>query len=713
MLKFSSISKHFVPLCISMLAATLPLTSGCSLGSVRSFADYSEYAILPANVEDAKDVKWADYLKKHFQKRSTDIDCVIRAKAQDESQLQVTVDFDPSLKTDYQVERTNEYLRLTARTSEAMLWLLYQFMSAASEADRRFTSIDLPPSVISCRQDTAGTFAFEYRGIYSPANSDADMLPILGTHNVDFDWGLWGHNIRKVFADGSIPETAKALVDGKRSDEQFCFSSDALFKAYENYVIDNYGEGNNDETVRFAVMPNDNDEVCQCEACRKAGNTRTSATPAVTNLVERLAHRFPLHQFFTSSYSTTAQAPARKLPNNVGVLVSAMSLPLSADIEKKSNRATFENTVKTWKKATDRIYVWDYMRNFDDYLTPYPCLHLLQSHLRYFNHLGVKGVFFNGSGYDYASFDDMQTYVLAQLLHNPETNVDEACKKFFEKHYPSTAKLCNDYYHTIEQRAMQHTLSPYSGINELQSAYLNATEFESFWNGLDRASKQSANEERKQLNKLLTALNFTRLELYRTRAKAPTRDQLSQTLGLLDGYKSFKDFTSYREANGEMAAYVAQWTSSYPWMAHQGNLLLSQPLKAKCPLDEGYTDLKVLTDGKQAFTTDYHTDWVVSSASPFSVETSYAMPSQCRFHLSFLHAPKWRIYAPASVEIWQNRVQKGKGHVSSPNAGFTRAEANVSATGLVSGQPIEIRVTQSEHKGKVTLACDEIEVFAK
>lgn len=714
MLKFSLVSKHFVPLCFSALATSLPFTSGCSLATVRSFADYSEYAILPADTDDAKDVKWADYLKKHFQKRSTDVDCVIHAKAQDDSQLQVLVDFDSSLKTDYKVDRTNEYLHLTARTSEAMIWLLYQFMSAASESDRRFTSIDLPPSVISCRQDTAGIFAFEYRGIYSPSNSDADVLPILGTHNVDFDWGLWGHNLRKVFTDGGIPETSKALVDGKRSDKQFCFSSDALFTAYENYIVDNYGDGNSDETVRFAVMPNDNAEVCLCDACRKAGNTSTSATPAVTNMVERLAHRFPKHQFFTSSYSTTASAPARQLPSNVGVLVSAMALPLTADVEKKSGRTAFENTVNAWKRATNRIYVWDYMRNFDDYLTPYPCLHLLQSHLRYFHSLGVKGVFFNGSGYDYASFDDVQTYALAHLLRNPEANVDELCKRFFEKHYPTTHSLINDYYHTIEQHATQHTLSPYSGIGDLKAAYLDAAAFELFWNKLDRASKQSANDERKQLNKLLTALNFTRLELYRLQKMPPSRSQLSQTLGLLDGYKSFKDLANYREANGELSVYVSQWASSYPWIGRrEGNVLLSHPLKAKCRLDEGYTDLNVLTDGKRAFTTDYHTGWVVSAASPFNVEVSTALSSQCMFRLSFLHAPLWRIYAPSAVEVWQNGKLKGKASVSLPAGDFVRTETSVLVSSIVSGQPVEVRVYQSAHKGKVTMACDEIEVFAK
>ena len=284
----------------AVLVMPLLMMASCGKAAVPPFTQYSEYAVCAANVDDAADVKWATYLKSHFQKRATDKDCIIAAKAADASQLQVNVDLDPSMSTDYAVERDDQHITLRARTTEAMLWLQYQFMAAASEQDARFTTDDLPAAVLSCTQDTAGTFAFEYRGIYSPSNTNADLMPILGTHNVDFDWGLWGHNLRKVFTDG-IPQEAYALVGGNRDSEQFCFSSEALYKAYENYVIDQYGEGNNDEIVRFAVMPNDNSIVCMCAACRAAGNNAASATPRwwndwhdVFQSISFLHHHIPL-----------------------------------------------------------------------------------------------------------------------------------------------------------------------------------------------------------------------------------------------------------------------------------------------------------------------------------------------------------------------------------------------------------------------------------
>ncbi len=57
-----------------------------------------------------------------------------------------------------------------------------------------------------------------------------------------------------------------------------------------------------------------------------------------------------------------------------------------------------------------------YERNYDDYLSPFPCLLVMQQRLELYRQLGIKGVFVNGSGDDYSAFDDMQTHVLALLL---------------------------------------------------------------------------------------------------------------------------------------------------------------------------------------------------------------------------------------------------------------------------------------------------------
>lgn len=696
---------------ISSLSAVfvmpLLMMASCGQAAVPPFTQYSEYAVCAANADDAADVKWATYLKSHFQKRATDKDCVIAAKAADGSQLQVNVDLDPKMSTDYAVERDEQHLTLRARTTEAMLWLQYQFMAAASEQDRRFTTDDLPASVLSCTQDTAGSFAFEYRGIYSPSNTNADLMPILGTHNVDFDWGLWGHNLRKVFTDG-IPQEAYAMVGAKRDESQFCFSSEKLYKAYEAYVIDQYGDGNNDEIVRFAVMPNDNSTVCLCPACRAAGNTATSATPAVTKMVERLARRFPKHQFFTSSYTTTAAPPKHRLPDNVGVLVSTLALPLQTKMDgSTAEQRKFEATMKSWKSASKHIYVWDYMRNFDDYITPYPCLEHIKARLQYFKKMGVDGVFYNGSGYDYASFDDVQTYVVAQLMRNPDADITQLVRHYYGKAYPVTAPIYADYYLSLEDKAQKATLNPYSGIGEAAHTYLDGAALDAFWHKLDGGKGKAVDTERRNINEMLTALAFTRLELLRLKPTAPSAATKGELLSLLSAHTAFKDLANYRESFGEVDKYIAEWRTSSPWLANNGNKLRGATLTSTTKLDPEYADLSVLTDGKAGFASDYHTGWLLNSAAQVVfVVPQGKLSGNNTLQLTFLQAPQWHIFAPSLVEVWQGGKLAGK---AVPVAKDGRNEVKVTASGLSGSAPIEIRINKAERSGRATIAVDEIE----
>lgn len=672
------------------------------------FSSYACFRIMPADDTDKRDLKWSTYLANHWQKRTADKSLVTEGKTDAPKQLQIIVDYKPEMTDDYRVKRNGSDLYITARHEQAMLWLQYQLIAAVSDNDSRFSSPDLAPASLSFDRDVSASFAFEYRGIYSPSNTDPDLMPIMATHNVDFDWGLWGHNLQKVFTD-EIPSEAKALIDGERNDEQFCFSSEALYKAYEEFIIDNYGPGNDKETIRFAVLPNDNSLVCQCEACRKAGNTEHSATPAVTKLIERLAKRFPKHEFFTSAYQTTVEAPAHILPENVGVLISTLDLSMTANIKAEAQKKGFEKTMESWKNVVPKVYVWDYMRNFDDYLTPFPCLHALQSRLQYFHEKGVKGVFLNGSGYDYASFDDVQTYVISQLLVDPNISVDAAVEKYFRKFYPTTAALCNAFYKGMEEKAQSHALQPYWGIADMAEAYLQPQTLEDFWSKLDSAAKKITHEEeRTRLNRLLTALCFTRMETLRLQTDAPSQAVTENLQDLLKGHQAFKDMKCYREVSGNIDEYIDLWYSDFPWLNHKGNILLNVPLQSSLK------DADRLTNGKQGFPSDYHTEWLVSNCATADFQTTGVnAEGDLIIKVSALQAPKWHIYLPASIELWQGnkRIAASKGHEKAETG---RHLITFEAKNLKPNIPLKIRVTKTGNPDKRSqFAIDEMEAFCQ
>lgn len=418
--------------------------------------------------------------------------------------------------------------------------------------------IFLSASLLLCTcQDITAQAVFEYRGIYSPENANPKFRERYHTHHVDFDWDLWGHGMKKIAVNA--PDEVYAQVDGKVHREQFCFSSEKLYQLTIANILDQFGEGTPNYSARICIMPQDNKIACTCHRCLQKGNSTGNATPAVTAMLRRLAKRFPKHRFFTSAYNSTLQPPAKPLPTNVGVWVSASRLQLRVNLSQAKGYEEMQHLLKAWSKITPNIYVWDYARNFNDYLSPFPCLHAMQSRLRFYREMGVKGIFINGSGYDYSVFDDVQSAVLAQLLNNPDIDVDHAVEEYLKAEYPVTAAIIDEYYHTLEHRTIDtnHHLPLYDeGMQEMVDSYLNAKEFTSWRARLDKASKSTEGSERKQLNYLLTALSYTQLRLFEEKCMPMDTELRAEMVAILHGYQELKDMKYYSESEGSIAEYL-------------------------------------------------------------------------------------------------------------------------------------------------------------
>ena len=360
---------------------------------------------------------------------------------------------------------------------------------------------------------------FEYIDVFLPENTGRNACLLSKAtsrlNRVDNEWGVWGHNIEKVLG-GDLPDGAYAVVDGKRNRGQLCFSSDELYEMLSAWIIDNYGTKT---TSSFCIFPKDNKLACTCRKCTKEGNTQGNATPAVTKFICRLCRQFPMHRFYTSFYHSTSELPSAPLPQNAGVIVSAYTWQLRNAENEASEK--FKTTVRQWRKYTDRIYVWDYINNFEDYFTPFPIVALMQQRIRFYADAGVKGIFFNGSGYDYSSFSDMKTYALAELCSNPDADWRVIIRDFFNKYYPSSAKLLSDFCISIEQRTLQRkkALNLYAAVDEALTEYLDEKEFVTFYERLGKISDTAHGTEAIRLRDLLSAITLTRLEIAKMRGE--------------------------------------------------------------------------------------------------------------------------------------------------------------------------------------------------
>lgn len=680
---------------MAMLFAAILIS--CNMRGGNTLKAFTNYVILPQDNSDEQDKQWADYLSFQLHRRAKNA-TITTTKVGGDNELQITVHWDTSLDHNSEWNISDHHLTLQARSKEDMLWLLYQFISTIGQVDRRFDVSDLPPATIDIDTDGSSDAVFKYRSIYSPSNKNTDLMPIMGCGNIDYDWGLWGHNLGKVV--GSLPDNAYAFDGKSRNHDQYCFSSQALYDGIVKFILNDYGDGTKKGGTRFVIMPNDNDIVCQCPICKKTGNTITSATPAVSTLIEKLARRFPAHEFFTSSYASVIEPPSHKMPANVGVIISAIDLPFSSRFSTTKEAQAFSNLLNGWKDVVTSVYVWDYMRNFDDYLSPYPMLTIVQDRLKWYRKNGISGIIFNGSGEDYASFDDMQTFVLAALMINPETDIKTLVNNYYAKFYPKTGSLIAKYYLQLEQRAAtsQHGIPIYGGIADEMATYLDPDSFNVFFTDLDKASKKITGDERQRVSKLLTGLNFTALEMMRTPKVKYDNEKVALYLENLQEAKGLKDMAHYREAFGDLDTYRSYYAAHRPFKApYVGIHCINAP---------------TMTDGYIGSAYDYHTNWTVTKTQDAVYKLSIDK-SKGTLSIGCLDAERWHIYAPIAIELWQNgkkiaTVTRPETIEPDADSKFRRMTYRLPFSGIKKELPVEIHIKAPSQPGRVTTACDEI-----
>lgn len=675
--------------------------------------------------DNALSERWATYCYYHLSKRTTKKEIVVfGAKPIDfvlrNSYKRIHFDISADMGTDYCVSHTEKALTLQARDKRAALWIIYQLIAAIAAEDARFVATDLPPAMIAFT-DRCRNFDFTYREPYFAPNLGPDYAPVLGTNNLETDWGLWGHNIAKAVGKNP-PIEVYALVEGKRNPEQFCFSSQVLQESLSRYITDNFGSGEK-QSYRFMIMPQDNRLSCTCSLCQAEGNSPSNATPAVSALIHRLADRFPLHEFFTSAYLTTSLPPAQPLPKNAGVFFSTIDLPKGIAPEKQTAATKrFFDAVQQWKMRTDNIFLWDYTANFDDYLTPIPILYGLQKQLTYFKKLGIKGVFLNASGYDYLPFDDVKTFVAGALLMDTDANIDTLCALFLKKEYPVSHALLTDYYLSLERRYdnKNKAYDMYGGIRQNMKTYLDPHSFILFYNALNKIIPQVPEPERGKLMKMYTALSYTRLQIaYVNIAQewgyadlrgntVKVKPEIKDILKQLKTHVLYPDLINYKETDGALSDYIAAWEDVIRRSSLE-NALMHTKIQVLSKSDEGFETSRLLNDGALGFAMDYHQGWYLSSTDDLHVRIPVDhIQGKKRLVLRFLIMERHGMRVPEKIQV----LSEGKVLQTLVSAQLNVHEQVANAEFLLNFselKQLQLKVIRKKAQ-KSIIACDEIRI---
>ncbi|UZJ65655.1 DUF4838 domain-containing protein [Sphingobacterium sp. KU25419] len=573
---------------------------------------------------DKESAEMADYLYLHLSKRlkkEKPLLQFVRSESvnQQGKENTIYVELVPDLKFDYKISNEAQKLSLYIKDKSTAKWIIYMLIDHLGQHHQALIVSDLPPAYIDF-SSAAVKFPLAYRDPHLLPNMDQDYAGLLATNTVDRDWGLWGHNMKQVFAYSDMAGV-QAIVDGQPVTDQYCFSSSQTFDAINHFIVEEYGTGER-ESKKFMIAPNDNDKVCTCSKCIQQGNTKTSATGAVVELLNRLGEKFRKHAFFTIAYRTTSIAPKVMMRENTGVFLSTIDLPKNSRLNlNRKEVKQFITMLDSWKLKCQQRYLWDYISNFDDYLSPFPMLYRIQQQLPFFMDQGITGIFMNGSGYDYSPFDDVKTYVLAALMMNPKVSIPDLVKNFYQRFYPKTGTLLAAYYLELESGSSHKgkDISIYTPFRVATVHYLDTRKFVELYRDIQKKYETAQGEEREKIQLMMTAWSYTYLQVCYQEGFSGTHfvpngphdfkfdDKLEQALARLGQYKQFPMLTQYKEANGELSTYLKEWQR-----LKMNGLKTSVPLALRVSstaTGESMEESKLLSDQMLGFASDFNQGW--------------------------------------------------------------------------------------------------------
>ena len=566
---------------------------------------------------------------------------------------------------------------------------------------------------------------FDYREPYFSSNFDPEFRARNKTNYLELEWGLWGHNLKKILKKYNLPETSYAKVGNKRIKSQYCFTSDSLYTYLYKEIGNIYA---NDNTLdKYMVLPNDNNIVCTCANCKLVGNTKNDAAPSVFNFLNRLAENYKELSFFTTAYATVKEIPQFKAASNVGIFYSTIDIQKGIPIQDSKYLNQFETDIKKWKKYVNNLFIWDYSVNFDNYFDIYPSLKVIQKNLKLYKKLGINGVFMHGSEYDYSTFQELKAKIIAKLLWNSDVNVDDEIRSYFYEKYPK--KLAEDltsYYSFLENSFIENKkeLHIYSGIKKSIEKYLDPKMFFNFYKEFELNAEKYKND--KDFLKIITALTFLKLEIMRdfglgnygfatinNNNEIIVKNEATILLDKLSMFSKSSNLKNYNESRFQIEEYIKNWRKKIDKYHKRKHYFCKKPFHVLSKLDEDYTNTKLLNNGTFGFL-DYNTNWHISSIDNLTLKIEKKFIEQSRkITFSFLQDTKHSIYYPSSIEILDlnsNIIKTLK--LPADKTSLATKEISIALPTEFDKKQLSdifiLKINKNNIKGKNALACDEI-----
>ena len=274
-----------------------------------------------------------------------------------------------------------------------------------------------------------------------------------------------------------------SLINGKRvTTHQLCFSNKGLRKRLTDNMLSHIRRMKGRGVFDLSTMDVTGD-LCQCSGCRAMVKREgTLGAPLMDYLVELgrvVKEKYPEAWISTLAYQRKqTEKPPRKLvmPDNLIVIFAPIDNSFAASFQHPSNAETLNN-LKGWAAKKSKLWVWYYTNPYGGGTLPIGNLTNMWEDFRLFKRLGVTGFFLqHDSGpSDSHRLADLQTWLLAKLMWNPDQDLEKLIQDFTDIYYGAAGEEIRQYIALLEKATRSSSTYMIWSPNALQYRFLTPT----------------------------------------------------------------------------------------------------------------------------------------------------------------------------------------------------------------------------------------------
>lgn len=360
-------------------------------------------------------------------------------------------------------------------------------------------------------------------------NSSSGRLEARHGGKVRFGAGMFVHTFDRLVPPEEYFDTHPEYfseINGKRVKDrtQLCCTNEEVVQI----CIDAVKKAIQDDPEAFVYSVSQNDWAnnCECMKCQELAKAEGSQMAPVLQLVNRVAEAiekdYPDKAIETLAYQWTRKPPKSMRPRpNVIIRLCSIECcfmhPLAV-CDSKANRE-FVKDAEGWAKVANRLWVWDYITSFHEFMTPFPNLRVLNDNIQFFIKNNVRGIFEQDN---YISLNGEMSplggYMVAKFLWNPDYCEDKAMMEFLNGVYgEKSAKYIRRYVDLLHDRVEKENIHANIWIGPDNSKFLDTeilAKADKLWDKAERAAAHDpAQLERVQTLRL--SEDFAWIELHR------------------------------------------------------------------------------------------------------------------------------------------------------------------------------------------------------